>query len=176
MTATLTAKPLPKFFDAEVPLAVSIAPPASRLVVVEAWAWRDAEVGGWEAGHEVHDVLAIQAELSARFSRPRVGKRPRCPPSVAAADREGWGFDISDTGYELLILHEEYGGLCPASVLDGLNVVWKAVAAPWPAAEDETRLSAVVTELRSKAFAKAVDAEKRYGVPAAPGPPPEARR
>jgi hypothetical protein len=173
LTATPTAKPLPKYHDCRVPLSVSITTPAVRLVVVECWAHREPGSEEWELGHSVHQVIALQAELTARFSRPHTG-RPRLPPSVAAAELEGWGFDDASAAYDVLIYSEEFGAIRPAGmVLDAVNVAHEVVPAPWPVDQDEERLAATVAELKAAAIEKAAAAERRYGVPAPPAPAPE---
>ena len=90
--------------------AVALTTPAVRMMVVEAWAWTDAQAT-IQTGHAVHEVAAIRATI----------------------DPEGYEW------VDPLFYEPEYGRLISPSQNDCTNAVLEVVVTPWPREEDGER-------------------------------------
>lgn len=103
--------------------AVSLSPPAVRMVVLLAWAEpAPAEEGGWTTSAEVLPVLALSARVTA----------------------EG------DVDYQPVILCPDGSGLMAADYLDHWCDGYRAVACPWPPEDDAVRLAGPTHDLENR--------------------------
>lgn len=133
------------------PVAVSLCPPAVRMLVIEATAsWDGAEI---RTTTSFLPVVALQSRIVKTFGKERSRERP---------DYAGWGSEkelLADgwdlTGQELtqtaLIVDPELGLV---AFDDPARAGRKSalVAAPWAPEEDERRLAEVVTRLTREAI------------------------
>jgi hypothetical protein len=144
-------------------LAVSLCAPAVRLVVVSAWAYRDAQ-GECAASAAVHPVVALQAVLSRDYVHAYTDVDP---PSGAGTENDllkaGWRLAGEESNTTALVVDPDYGliGYDDPLVSDTEKGERQLVCAPWPAAEDDERLGPIVKEMKQRALARAQGQEAR---------------
>jgi hypothetical protein len=154
--------------------SVALCPPAVRMVVVQAWAYRDHEREGksWEVRHIFMPVAAIAAVLRHNYSAPRAQQPRDLAPNHTGMTRLGWSYEGANLRYDCLIQDEEAGGLMGVEELnDAANVVAYPYPCPWPADEDERRLQDAVAHAKGRALDKAKAHDRaRTAAPTRPDP------
>lgn len=142
-----------KWTDTKRPIAVSLCTPAVRMLVLEAWAWR--ENGEWKTAHQIHPVVALRASISRTYTRSYTGRAPADVGTEKELAEAGWCLDTQEEETAALIVQdgELVGIQCAGSPWqDG---IMRTICAPWPPAADEERLAEELADLEEMAMERA---------------------
>jgi hypothetical protein len=110
---------------------VTVFQPSVRLVAVSAFAYCN-DNGVWYEAHQIHPVLGVR---------------------VVTALLDDWDQYDDDPTYwhDPLVLDDDGKIETAALAFSTVNMVYRVVACPWPASEDDERLADVIRELREDA-------------------------
>jgi hypothetical protein len=139
-------------------IAVALATPAVRTVVIHAWHNSDTD----DTGFELLPVLAVRSVIRKHFSNPDPGA---CEDRYTERELldHGWRLDSQYSRDALLVIDREYG-LISHEELDLADYGFAAcepAACPWPEAEDAERLKDRIADVRQQALERGRRYERR---------------
>jgi hypothetical protein len=134
----------------EITNALAMTAPATRMVVVRAYA-QDGE-----AWHEIVPVLAVVGKDVTGYAKEApVGEYPDVGANHREMLRLGWRFDYRFAPeYSVLIHDREFGIHELTEDFTACNESYAIRVCPWPADEDEQRLAETIEEVRRFALEK----------------------
>jgi hypothetical protein len=163
---TTSTKSVEKKWASEIrPIQVALVVPSMRMMVVKVYVMFDKDFG-----HVFCPVVAVESSIVRDYHKQYLSNQK--PPFSGESEKEllasGWWLDAQKFQRTVLFLDDECG-------LTALEEEWrqddevmtKLVACPWPAEEDESRLSEVVERLAEMLA-------RRHRLPPPAGPTPAA--
>jgi hypothetical protein len=180
MSTATASKPRRRVISHTMPFTLAMATPAVRMVVVHAYANREADGTWYEHDHVVYPVLAIVGYHEHTYNRRSEEDHLfRTAPTHDAMEELGWRYEGGSVLVEFdAVIHDPEYGLTDAKLaLDNCsNGAYEIVPCPWPAAEDSERLAPVIERLRAAARDKVMMSEPAIPADVAPPAPEQVGR
>lgn len=143
----------------------TLSVPAIRMVIVEAFAWKEKPEEPLQSDAGFYPVIALESRLIHRYSKRFVGNGMPPPHGADHAEMLEFGWHYEGQSLDVGAVYVPEAEAAIFSTLDEFtfadNCRWRVMVCQWDTSEDEQRLSKTMDELKAEAVKSVEERERK---------------